>query len=80
MNRKVSSRIAVVLSAPLVVVGVIAGISTHSHSLADYGSNETAEIGQEHARDAGVRHDTDVRHGDGGGGSKDSTMDGAGTS
>lgn len=61
------------LTTGLVAVGILVGdgaalkpladINTvHTEQLADYGSNETAEIAGEHARDAGVRHDTDVQH------------------
>lgn len=57
------------LTAGLVAGGIYisgaefaAPTQTTTTYLADYGSNETAEIAGQDARDAGVRHDSDVQH------------------
>lgn len=72
MKRRASQRLAVLVAAPLITVGIIVGAGEAIRAetalaqfsyLADYGANETAEIGQERARDAGVRHNTDAQHG-----------------
>jgi len=66
MNQKILLRIAAMLAAPLVMMGIVvksqAVDPVNSHDLADYGASVTAQIAQEHARDAGVRHDSDVQH------------------
>lgn len=56
-----------ILTTVLVAGAILTGVSTvtvptRTAYLADYGSNETAEIAGEHARDAGVRHNPDVQH------------------
>jgi len=66
MNRIFGRRITAVLLTPLVAAGIAAGawtlVSTHPEYLADFGANDTAEIGQERARDAGVRHEHNGGH------------------
>lgn len=64
MIRNYLARIGIVLAAPAISAGLIVGTlnSTPPKQLADFGANETAEIGQEHARDAGVRHMSNAGH------------------
>lgn len=66
MKRTASTRITTVLLTPLVAASIAAGawtlVSTHPEYLADFGANDTAEIGQERARDAGVRHEHNGGH------------------
>jgi hypothetical protein len=63
MNRSTRTRVrlATFLAAPVAACGIFTGAfllgSSQSQNLADFGANETAEIGQEHARSAGVHHE-----------------------
>ena len=60
------NRITTIFTTSLIAAGITAGgwtiASPPAHYLADFGANETAEIGQERARDAGVQHEHNSGH------------------
>ena len=60
------NRITTIVATSLIAAGITAGAATIAspspHHLADFGANETAEIGQQRARDAGVQHEHNSGH------------------